>query len=73
MNSIRQALMIPVAAVMLVVGAPTVQAQAADPQEVEAFLEVTGFDVALESIRLSADAAPQMLGLQAQDFGFLRL
>ena len=69
MNSIRQALMIPVAAVMLVVGAPTVQAQAADPQEVEAFLEVTGFDVALESIRLSADAAPQMLGLEAQDFG----
>jgi hypothetical protein len=37
--------------------------------ELEAFLEVTGFDVALESIRLSADAAPQMLGLQAEDFG----
>jgi len=37
--------------------------------ELEAFLEVTGFDVALESIRLSADTAPQMLGLAADDFG----
>lgn len=36
---------------------------------VEAFLEVTGFDVALESIRLSADSAPQMLGLEAEAFG----
>lgn len=44
-------------------------AQAADPERLEAFLEVTGFDVALESIRLSADSAPQMLGLQAEDFG----
>lgn len=44
-------------------------AVAADPERLEAFLEVTGFDVALESIRLSADSAPQMLGLQADDFG----
>tara|TARA_R110002110_G_scaffold100205_1_gene255493 strand:+ start:404 stop:1249 length:846 start_codon:yes stop_codon:yes gene_type:complete len=44
-------------------------AKAADPARLEAFLEVTGFDVALESIRLSADSAPAMLGLQAEDFG----
>lgn len=44
-------------------------AQAADRARLEAFLNVTGFDVALESIRLSADSAPQMLGLQADDFG----
>jgi hypothetical protein len=44
-------------------------AQAADPERLDAFLEVTGFDVALESIRLSADSAPQMLGLEAEDFG----
>ncbi|MGJ5619159.1 DUF2059 domain-containing protein [Sulfitobacter sp. MF3-043] len=44
-------------------------ANAADLDRLEAFLEVTGFDVALESIRLSADSAPQMLGMQAEDFG----
>ncbi|MGC1495982.1 MAG: DUF2059 domain-containing protein [Sulfitobacter sp.] len=44
-------------------------AKAADPTRLEAFLEVTGFDVALESIKLSADSAPEMLGLQADDFG----
>lgn len=43
--------------------------QAADRAKVRAFLEVTGFDVALESIRLSASAAPNMLGLEAEDFG----
>lgn len=43
--------------------------QATEKERLEAFLEVTGFDVALESIRLSADSAPQMLGLQAEDFG----
>lgn len=44
-------------------------AHAADPARVDAFLEVTGFDVALESIRLSADTAPQMLGIDAAAFG----
>ena len=47
----------------------TQPAAAADRDRLEAFLEVTGFDVALESIRLSADSAPQMLGIQAEDFG----
>ena len=44
-------------------------AKAADRDQLEAFLEVTGFDVALESIRLSADSAPAMLGIEADDFG----
>lgn len=44
-------------------------AKAADRDRLEAFLEVTGFDVALESIRLSADSAPAMLGIEADDFG----
>ncbi|MGJ8545545.1 MAG: DUF2059 domain-containing protein [Sulfitobacter sp.] len=44
-------------------------AQAADRARLEDFLEVTGFDVALESIRLSADSAPQMLGVEAEAFG----
>ena len=44
-------------------------ARAADPARVDDFLEVTGVDIALESIRLSADSAPQMLGIDAEDFG----
>ncbi|MEP1521416.1 DUF2059 domain-containing protein [Ascidiaceihabitans sp.] len=47
-----------------------VAAQAADRTRLQDFLEVTGFDVALESIKLSAESAPQMLGADAQDFGF---
>ena len=48
---------------------PVAAVRAADMEKLENFLEVTGFDVALESIRLSADTAPQMLGMQAEDFG----
>ncbi len=44
-------------------------AQAAERAQVEAFLEVTGFDVALDSIAMSATLAPQMLGLDEGDFG----
>lgn len=47
----------------------TGQASAADRARLEAFLEVTGFDVALDSIALSASAAPQMLGLEEGAFG----
>ncbi|MGR3456011.1 DUF2059 domain-containing protein [Pseudooceanicola sp.] len=47
----------------------TVAAQAADRERVRAFLTVTGFDVALESIKLSAADAPAMLGVNARDFG----
>ncbi len=44
-------------------------AEAAERAQVEAFLEVTGFDVALDSIAMSATLAPQMLGLDEGDFG----
>ncbi|MGC1505791.1 MAG: DUF2059 domain-containing protein [Sulfitobacter sp.] len=54
---------------LLALGLQGQSARAADPDRLEAFLEVTGFDVALESIRLSADSAPRMLGLSANDFG----
>lgn len=49
--------------------AVAVQARAADRARIEAFLVTTGFDVALESIRLSAGTAPEMLGFDADDFG----
>ncbi len=45
------------------------QARTADLDRLEAFLEVTGFDVALESIKLTAETAPNMIGLEADDFG----
>ena len=52
---------------VLCLGAPPLRA--ADRDRLEAFLTVTGFDVALESIRLSAETAPLMLGLEADDYG----
>lgn len=44
-------------------------ARVSDPARIAAFLEVTGFDTALESIALSASDAPQMLGRDVSDFG----
>ncbi|WP_422065105.1 DUF2059 domain-containing protein [Shimia sp.] len=44
-------------------------AQAADRDNVAAFLKITGFDVALDSIAFTASAAPTMLGLEEEDFG----
>lgn len=57
------------AALCLAVAALPLPVQAADRQRVEAFLEVTGFDVALDSIALSASGAPEMLGIDAGAFG----
>ncbi|MEM6305466.1 MAG: DUF2059 domain-containing protein [Pseudomonadota bacterium] len=54
---------------VLALGLTISAAQAAEREKIEAFLEVTGFDVALESIRLGADNAPAMLGVEAEDFG----
>ena len=59
-------LLIALVATLLIIAKPV---KAADEAEIETFLNVTGFDVALESIRLSADTAPQMLGLEAENFG----
>ena len=64
MRAVRSCL----ATLMLVLILPGLAA-AADRARVQDFLEVTGFDVALESIRLSASSAPQMLGLEAEAFG----
>ncbi len=44
-------------------------AQAADRANLEAFLKVTGFDVAIDSIALSATSAPDLLGMNQGDFG----
>lgn len=44
-------------------------ARAAERDQIEAFLNVTGFDVALDSIALSAGSAPQMLGVRPDQFG----
>ncbi|MDX2485182.1 MAG: DUF2059 domain-containing protein [Pseudodonghicola sp.] len=44
-------------------------ARAADRGRIEAFLQVTGFDVALDSIAFSAGAAPKMLGIEPGLFG----
>lgn len=44
-------------------------AQAADRDRILAFLDVTGFDVALDSIALSTRSVPRMLGAEAKDFG----
>ena len=46
-----------------------VPSKAADRDRLEAFLEVTGFGVALDSLALGAADAPKMLGMQASDFG----
>ncbi|TDK45146.1 DUF2059 domain-containing protein [Antarcticimicrobium luteum] len=43
--------------------------RAADRDRIAAFLQVTGFDVALDSIAFSAGAAPKMLGIDPGLFG----
>nr|WP_235003800.1 DUF2059 domain-containing protein [Jhaorihella thermophila] len=43
--------------------------RAADRARIEAFLKTTGFDVALDSIALSAGDAPRLLGIDAGAFG----
>jgi len=54
---------------LLLVAAMALPAAAADRDRLRAFLKTTGFDVALESIRLSAEDAPRMLGFEAREFG----
>lgn len=65
---------LPMARVLLValfawVSSFAAPAQAAERAQVEAFLQVTGFDVAIDSIALSATSAPILLGLEEEDFG----
>ncbi|TCL09463.1 uncharacterized protein DUF2059 [Shimia isoporae] len=56
-------------AVIALVLLSAVQTRAADRDKVAAFLQVTGFDVAIDSIALSAGSAPLMLGLEEDAFG----
>lgn len=44
-------------------------ARAADRANIEAFLKVTGFDAALDSIAFAAADAPRLLGREPGDFG----
>ncbi|AVO39493.1 DUF2059 domain-containing protein [Pukyongiella litopenaei] len=46
-----------------------IAARAADSARIAEFLRVTGFDVALDSIALSAESAPAMLGFEDDAFG----
>ena len=46
-----------------------VPAKSADLEKIANFMHVTGFDVSLESLRVSARDAPEMLGMDADDFG----
>jgi hypothetical protein len=57
-------------AVVVLIVALVQAGQAADRDKLKAFLNITGFDVALDSIALSAESAPLMLGMQADDFGY---
>jgi hypothetical protein len=50
-------------------GAQVLPIQAQDEDRLTAFLAVTGFDAALDSIALSAGDAPLMLGRNATEFG----
>ena len=54
---------------VLLATAPSVRAQTQDTDRLKAFLSVTGFDAALDSIALSAGDAPLMLGRAPTDFG----
>lgn len=59
-------------AFLMLIGLAIVSAlpvRAADRDRLEAFLEITGFGVALDSIALAATDAPEMLGMSASDFG----
>ncbi|RBI67906.1 hypothetical protein DQW77_17050 [Roseovarius sp. TE539] len=55
--------------VLFAVGFTFGPARAAERERLVAFLGVTGFDVALDSIALSAADAPAMLGREESDFG----
>lgn len=64
-----RAMMFAVGFAAAVVAIAALPARAADRDRLQAYLEVTGFGVALDSIALAAADAPVMLGLEASDFG----
>lgn len=64
-----RAVMFAVAFAAAVVTIAALPARAADRDRLQAYLEVTGFGVALDSIALAAADAPAMLALSATHFG----
>ena len=60
---------LPLPLLVLLIGLWAGIAPAADRDRLRAFLEITGFDMALDSIALSAADAPAMVGLAPGDFG----
>ena len=73
-NQIKNAIQRVCTILVLVFGLLPVAAAAEEAdraQDVRRFLQITGFDVALDSIALAADEAPAMLGAEAGDFGIV--
>lgn len=68
-SKLTRALPVTLLAMVFALIAGQTPVQAASRERVQAFLQVTGFDVALDSIALSAKNAPMMLGMQEDDFG----
>lgn len=66
--SVAQSKLMPVVAAAGL-GLAALPAAAAERADIEHFLTITGFDVAVQSIALGAGDAPYMLGLEDQDFG----
>lgn len=58
-----------IAAALISLSVAPADVVAEENERLEHFLTVTGFDVALESIKLTAATAPGMIGLDADDFG----
>lgn len=54
---------------LVIAAAQAAPGQAAERDRIIAFLDVTGFDVALDSIANAAEDAPRMLGHEPSDFG----
>lgn len=60
---------VPLLALLVALVLVPVSSVAANRDRIEAFLNTTGFDVALESIALASGSAPEMLGIDPDGFG----
>ncbi len=60
---------VPLLALLVALVLIPVSSAAANRDRIEAFLNTTGFDVALESIALASGSAPEMLGIDPDGFG----
>jgi len=64
-TSVLTLMVLPLLALILTVSA----SRGADRDRIQAFLTTTGFDVALESIAFASASAPEMLGIDPDEFG----